>query len=80
MLDHISENFLIIGDFGLLDASSFDHFNYTIKAYVRITSMRKGTSMEEAVEEIIVPVQNKSWRARKTFKIEHLSLQGMASV
>lgn len=59
MLEHISKDLLRFGDSELLDASRLEHFNYTIKMFVGLTSMMKGASRKEAVKAMKAPVEDK---------------------
>lgn len=49
MLDHVSNDLYKFGILSFLDASAYEHFNFTIKKFIRMTSMRKLTTIEEAV-------------------------------
>ena len=49
LLDHLCNDLARFGDLSLLDASPFEHFNYVIKSFIRMTSMRKSTTIEEAI-------------------------------
>jgi len=51
-LDHIAEDVARFGDLSLLDASPYEHFNFTLKQFIRMTSMRKQTTISEAVAVI----------------------------
>lgn len=68
ILAHMSKDLLLFGDLGLSDASLFENFNDTIKIFVRMTSLRKFTSMEKAVKEMVISVENKHQRDRNIFK------------
>lgn len=50
MLDHIMEQMSWIGSLSLLDASPFEHFDYVIKNCRKMTSMRRGSTLEENVK------------------------------
>lgn len=52
MLDHISEDLGRYGDILAVDASSLEHFNFTAKYSIIMTSMRKRTTISEAVTTI----------------------------
>lgn len=58
MLDHVSEDLLRFGDLRFFDASPFECFNYTIKMFIRMTSMKKNTSAGEAVNAMNDSVEN----------------------
>lgn len=48
MLDLIVEDVSRFGTLNFLDASPFEHSNYVIKKFIRMTSMQRGSTMEEA--------------------------------
>lgn len=50
MLNRIFKILLRFGDLGLLDASSSEHFNYTIKTFIRMPIMTKGIFMEDSAK------------------------------
>lgn len=52
MLDHIAEDVSRFGALNFVDASPFEHFNYVIKKFIRMTSMRRGSTLGEAVKVI----------------------------
>lgn len=49
MLDPIIENVSEFEDLSYLDVSPHEHFNATIKKFIRMTSMRKTFTANEAI-------------------------------
>lgn len=49
MLYHTAEDLERFDDVGYLDASPFEPFNYSIKSYLKMTSLRKGSTFEESL-------------------------------
>lgn len=49
MLDHDAEDEKRFGTSTFLDASPYEHYNYVIKTFIIMKSMRKSTLLEEAV-------------------------------
>lgn len=80
MLVHILEDLLRFDDMELLDALPFEQFNYSTKTFVFMKSMKKGASMDEAVNEMNASVEYETWRDRKFLIIDQRALNGMTSV
>lgn len=58
LLDPLGEDVLQLGDLTLLDASPFEHFNYVLERFIKMTFVRKVSTMEEAVNAMnIFPLQ-----------------------
>lgn len=49
MQKHTCDDLSSFGNLNLLDLSAYEHFNYTIITFIRMTSVWKGTSIKEAV-------------------------------
>lgn len=52
MPDHNAEGVSRIGDLSSFDASPFEHFNDVIKTFMKMTSMRRESTLEEAMKAI----------------------------
>lgn len=50
MLHHILEDLESLGDVGYLGASPFEHFNFVRKSYLKMPSLRKGSTIEKSVQ------------------------------
>lgn len=50
LLGHIFEGLNRCGNLEYLSASLYEHFNYVIKKFIRMTSLRRKSSLSEAVE------------------------------
>lgn len=60
MLDHISRDVVRICDLRLLDASPLEHFDNTVKVFIRMTPMRKNASTEKAAKAMSVSVEDET--------------------
>lgn len=49
VLDHIMEDISQFGAINFSDVSLFEHFNYVIKNFIKMSSIRHGSTLEEAV-------------------------------
>lgn len=49
-LQHIAENSKTFGDVVYLVASPSEHFNYVMRSYLKMISLRKDSTLEEAVQ------------------------------
>lgn len=58
MLDHIVEDVARFENLNILDAFPYEHFNFILKTFSRMTSMRRGSTLDEAVELINSSVTN----------------------
>lgn len=69
MKNNISVDLLGLGDLRLFKAKPFERFNYTIETFIRIASMKKCTSMEEAVKAKSDSVKDETSRGEKIVNI-----------
>lgn len=80
LLERIPKNLMKFSDLRLLDASLFEHFNYTMETFIKVASVRKDNSIQKAVSVIDDSLKDKTLKNRKLSTIFRHGLQGIASV
>lgn len=68
MLYHISKASVTFVEFELLDVASFQHCNNTVGTFDKVASLKKGSSVKNAVQTMNVLVEDKACKYKKISK------------